>query len=166
MKKQTTKIKTTTKKEIDNKECLFCDLTSNKIPSYKVHENKNFVAVLDIEPITRGHTLVISKNHVLNYLFSEEKDSKGLQEFVREISDLLKAKMGVDGITLLTNNFYGQDIPHLHWHIIPRFVGDKFSFKHDPKIDFGEIVSVLSSNDEEENEYQKPSKKPQSKKKN
>ena len=126
--------------------CLFCDVASKKLPSYLIHENDDYVAVLDINPVAKGHTLLIAKSHTLNYLFSEEKHSKGLQAFVKDIADFLKAKLDVDGITIMTNNFYGQDIPHLHWHIIPRFVNDKLSLPVDKKIKVEQVAEILAKN--------------------
>ena len=128
--------------------CLFCDVATKKLPSYLIHENDDYVAVLDINPVSKGHTLLIAKSHTLNYLFSEEKHSKGLQSFVKDIADFLKAKLNVDGITIMTNNFYGQDIPHLHWHIIPRYVNDKLSPQVDKKVKVEEVAEILAKSEE------------------
>ncbi len=151
----------------DKKEkCLFCDVASKKLPSYLIHENDNYVAVLDINPISKGHTLIISKEHTLNYLFSKEKDNKGLQQFVKDISDFLKAKLDVDGITVMTNNFYGQDIPHLHWHVIPRYENDKLALPIDKKINLEEVAEKLATNEEKKSQPSKPKKSTTKKKKN
>ena len=151
----------------DKKEkCLFCDVAHKKLPSYLIHENDNYVAVLDINPISKGHTLIISKEHTLNYLFSKEKDNKGLQQFIKDISDFLKAKLDVDGITVMTNNFYGQDIPHLHWHVIPRYENDKLSLPIDKKINLEAVAEKLATNEEKKSEPSKPKKATTKKKKN
>ena len=104
---------------------IFEKIIDNEIAAYKIYEDNEVIAILDINPISYGHTLVIPKKRIENFISTNE-DISYLIKKVQEISNLLIKKLEADGITIITNNYYGQDIKHLHFHLIPRYDGDNF----------------------------------------
>ncbi len=107
-------------------DCLFCKIVSGEIPSYKIYEDEDFLAFLDINPVNLGHTLVIPKKHSTNILEMEDELSKKMIIVVKKISQKIKTSLKSDGINILINNEAGagQIIFHTHIHIIPRFKDD------------------------------------------
>lgn len=103
--------------------CIFCKIIENKITCYKIYEDENILAILDVFPIEKGHVLIISKKHYENIL---QLDPKTLQSSVRIIAPIYKKiqeTFHCDGFNLFTNTheIAGQEILHFHWHIIPRY---------------------------------------------
>ncbi|MFA5023559.1 MAG: HIT family protein [Patescibacteria group bacterium] len=106
--------------------CIFCKIINQEIPCYRVYEDDKVLAFLDIEPVNPGHILVLPKIHYQNFEDINETDLSALILTVKKIGKLLKDKLGVDGYNVHENNnpIAGQEIPHLHFHIIPRYAGD------------------------------------------
>lgn len=106
--------------------CIFCQIVSGEIPSYKVYEDEKTLAFLDITPVNPGHTLVIPKAHYQDLGDIPDTELADLIVKVKEISRLLKDKLGFAGYNVTENNGVsaGQTIPHLHFHIIPRHDND------------------------------------------
>ncbi|MBN2154931.1 MAG: HIT family protein [Candidatus Lokiarchaeota archaeon] len=112
---------------MEEKNCLFCKIISGEIPSLKVYEDENSLAFLDISPFTKGHSIVVPKNHYISLLeFPEEKMQECLSA-VKKVAIKLKTKLEADGINIMQNNYKaaGQEINHLHFHVIPRWKNDK-----------------------------------------
>ncbi|MFA5155618.1 MAG: HIT family protein [Patescibacteria group bacterium] len=106
--------------------CIFCQIVKGEIPSYKVYEDDKFLAFLDIYPVSPGHTLVITKEHYQNLEAVPETELAELAIRIKRIGKLLKDKLGIAGYNVSENNdpVAGQEIPHLHFHVIPRSAGD------------------------------------------
>jgi histidine triad (HIT) family protein len=108
------------------KDCLFCKIIDNEIKVAKIYEDKNVLAFLDIRPATRqgGHTLMIPKKH---YKLITDLPDNLLKEISLVIKKISKAllKFG-QGLNIILNNkiYAGQVIPHVHFHLIPRFNKD------------------------------------------
>ena len=107
-------------------ECLFCKMIAGQIPVTKIYENDDFLAFLDIGPISDGHTLIITKRHFEKL---DECPSELLAKVASHLGKIAKAvstAMNSDGYNVLCNNgrAAGQVINHLHFHIIPRGAGD------------------------------------------
>jgi histidine triad (HIT) family protein len=96
--------------------CIFCKIINRELPSHKIWEDENFLAFLDINPVQRGHVLLIPKAHS-DYIFSIEdkqyleifKRAKALSEPIRKATDAKRIGLGVEGLS----------VPHVHIHIIP-----------------------------------------------
>ncbi|AJF62329.1 MAG: Histidine triad (HIT) protein [archaeon GW2011_AR20] len=107
-------------------DCVFCKIIKNKIPAIKVYEDDEVLAILDVRPATKhgGHTLVMPKEHF--ELITDLPDDllKKLSLVIKKISKAL-LKFG-NGLNILQNNkkYAGQVIPHVHFHLIPRFEND------------------------------------------
>lgn len=122
---------------------IFEKIIDNEIPAYKIYEDEKVIAILDINPISYGHTLVLPKKRIEN-IISTNEDISYLIKKVQEISNLLIEKLEADGITIITNNYYGQEVKHLHFHIIPRYKDDNFEklFKH-KKVDLEKVYKQI-----------------------
>ena len=95
---------------------IFSRIVAGEIPSYKVAEDENYYAFLDINPVAKGHTLVIPKREV-NYLFElEEEEYLGLWAFARKVAAALEAAVPCKriGVAVL-----GMEVPHCHIHLVP-----------------------------------------------
>ena len=96
---------------------IFTKIAKGEIPSYKVAENEEFYAFLDINPLAKGHTLVIPKNVEDDYIFNlDEKTYDGLCRFARKVAVALKAAVPCKriGVSVL-----GMEVPHTHIHLVP-----------------------------------------------
>ena len=117
--------------------CLFCKIIKGEIPTNKIYEDDKVFAFLDVKPVNPGHTLVIPKKHVANIEEIEEEDLKALIVAVKKIGLRLKEKLPCPAYNIIQNNgpVAGQEIMHLHFHIVPRFEGD--GLKHFPHQEYG-----------------------------
>ena len=96
---------------------IFTRIAKGEIPSYKVAENEEFYAFLDIAPMAKGHTLVIPKNVEDDYIFNlEEKTYMGLCAFARKVAKAVEAAVPCKrvGVAVL-----GMEVPHTHIHLVP-----------------------------------------------
>ena len=103
--------------------CIFCKIIEGEIPSRKVYEDDDILAILDISQTTRGHTLVMPKKHYDDFLQMPEKEFGALMEKVQQIADRIVKKMNAKGCNILINTgeTAGQTVRHVHVHIIPRY---------------------------------------------
>jgi histidine triad (HIT) family protein len=106
--------------------CIFCKIINGEIPCHRVYEDEKVLAFLDIKPLNPGHTLVVPKKHYENIEEINEEDLIALILAIKKIGLLIKEKLGVAGYNVSENNgeVAGQEVPHLHFHIIPRHNGD------------------------------------------
>jgi len=107
--------------------CVFCKIVRGEIPNYTVYEDEFVLAFLDINPCTKGHTVVVLKNHKETLEEYEEKDLTTLFPVIQKVVKKLGEKLGVKDYTIGMNNgsLAGQLVPHMHIHIIPRYEGDR-----------------------------------------
>ncbi len=87
-------------------ECIFCSILEGKVPSYKIGENENAIAVLNINPLSKGHTTIIPKEH-------KKEISEQIQEFSKKIGVLLKEKLSPKEISVKESNMFGHEIVDL-----------------------------------------------------
>ncbi|HLC55815.1 MAG TPA: HIT family protein [Candidatus Nanoarchaeia archaeon] len=113
-------------------DCLFCKIIKKEIKSDVIYEDKEFIAFLDINPVNKGHTLIVPKEHFDTFLDLDEKHLDRLMHFVQKMSKAIVKATKSDGFNLLLNNkkAAGQVIDHVHFHIIPRMKDD--GLKHWP----------------------------------
>ena len=104
-------------------ECIFCKIIDGSIPSAKIYEDEHVYAFMDIMPLTKGHALVIPKNHKENVYDLSEEEASNLFKVVPKIASALKETFGPVGMNLLNNNGApaGQSVFHFHLHFIPRY---------------------------------------------
>lgn len=111
-------------------QCLFCAIITGDIPSYKVFEDADTFAFLDIGPVSEGHTLVVPKTHAADLAAGTREDAERLMATVHRIAPAILAAVGADGYNLGMNHGIsaGQDVMHTHLHIMPRASGSARTF--------------------------------------
>ena len=114
--------------------CIFCKIAAGEIPSATLYEDDDFRVLLDVGPASKGHTLVIPKNHYGDIFEITESDLKKAIYLTQKTAKRLKEVLGCDGINVLQNNgpAAGQTVFHFHIHIIPRWDGDGVSVTWKP----------------------------------
>lgn len=122
-------------------DCIFCKLANGVFPTNTVYEDEDFRVILDIEPATKGHCLILPKNHYKDLSELDDATAAKVLPLAKKLMIKLKDKLHCDGLNLVQNNgeVAGQTVFHFHLHLIPRFVGDN------QKIDWDK----LSPSDEE-----------------
>src|SRR5215470_10227425 len=107
-------------------DCLFCKIVAGEIPSTIVAQDERTISFMDINPATRGHALVIPRNHAQDVLSVESDDLAACAHAAQLLAGRAKEQLGADGVNLL--NSCGADawqtIFHFHIHVIPRYKGD------------------------------------------
>ena len=120
------------------KDCIFCKIVRGEIPCYKIYEDENVLAFLDIENDVYGHTLVVPKKHCTNILDAEDETLAQVMKAVQKIAKHFVDDCGFDGVHTFNNNgeVAGQSVMHLHFHIKPRKTNDgiKSEFSN-PKVE-------------------------------
>jgi len=113
-------------------ECVFCKIINREIPADILYEDKFVIAFLDINPLAKGHSLIVPKKHFESL---EEMDDKYLKKIIvriKKISELIVKATNKEGFNLLLNNkkAAGQLINHIHFHIVPRSMGDNVNLEN------------------------------------
>lgn len=108
-------------------DCLFCKIIEGSIPSKTIYEDEIVKVFLDINPNTNGHCLVIPKKHVATIDEVDEDLMGHILKVIKEVHKLLKEKLNIEGLTIAQNNNLGQEVKHLHFHLIPRYSNDNWS---------------------------------------
>lgn len=111
--------------------CIFCKIAAGEIPSYTIYVDDDFKAFMDISPASKGHTILIPKEHADNLFELDETVASKLLPVAARIAKALKAELHCEGLNLLQNNgeIAGQTVFHFHMHIIPRYEVDKVVVK-------------------------------------
>ncbi|HEY8395875.1 MAG TPA: HIT family protein [Bacilli bacterium] len=131
--------------------CVFCKIVNGEIPAYKVYEDNDFLAFLDISQATFGHTLVVPKKHYDNIFALEEEKAAEMMKVVLKLSKKLKSALGIDALNVLNNNgpLAGQSVNHVHIHLIPRYQNDgvimKFPENKLTEEEFKKLLSKINS---------------------
>jgi histidine triad (HIT) family protein len=107
-------------------DCIFCKIVARELPSTVVDEDERTIAFMDISPATRGHALVIPREHAPDLLSVGEEDLRAVAVASKRLALRAKERLGADGVNLL--NACGavafQSVFHFHVHVIPRYEGD------------------------------------------
>ena len=104
-------------------DCIFCKIVAGDIPSMKVYEDENCIAIMDINPATPGHVLIIPRKHAADLTEMDEALGGKLLMVAKEIGIRQKTALGADGFNVVQNNgrAAGQTVLHFHIHVIPRY---------------------------------------------
>jgi histidine triad (HIT) family protein len=106
--------------------CVFCSIVAGEAEAFVVGSSPTAVAFLDIAPLSRGHTLVVPTRHVADLLEGGADVLHEVAPLVEEVARLLVARLGADGLNLFqsTGTAAGQEVPHFHVHLVPRWRDD------------------------------------------
>lgn len=117
--------------KVVDSDCIFCKIISGEIPSRTVYEDDSYKAILDVSPASKGHVIILLKNHVTNVFELSDEDASGIFIVARKIAIALKKAFKCDGINILQNNgeAAGQTVFHLHVHVVPRYADDNIDIK-------------------------------------
>ena len=139
---------------ITDSDCIFCKIVAGQIPSTKVYEDEKVLAFMDINPVGRGHLLVIPKNHYPTVFEIPAEDLGAVFEAARKIASAQKKALDMPGLNLIQSNgrAASQIIDHFHLHLIPRWPGDSLSklmeweLKPGDMGQIGELAKQISGN--------------------
>ena len=107
-------------------DCIFCMLANGDIPTRKIYEDDMFTVIMDNAPVTKGHALILPKNHYDNlYELPEDTAGKAFQ-LAKKLAVKMTERLHCEGFNVLQNNgeIAGQTIYHFHLHLIPRYADD------------------------------------------
>ena len=145
-------------------ESIFSKIIAGEIPSFKVYEDKKVVAILDINPVNAGHLLVIPREEYITLMDMPDKLAEHTITVVKHLASEIQRITGAPGINIFLNNGVaaGQEVPHVHFHIIPRFEGDEaipqWKRKQASHEDLKELSELLSKSIKLKKKVRKPTK--------
>ena len=114
--------------------CIFCKIANGEIPSTTLYEDEDFRVILDLGPATRGHALLLPKNHFANLFELDDETAQKAILVAKKMAGKMKAALGADGFNLVQNNgeVAGQTVFHFHMHLIPRYENDNAGILWEP----------------------------------
>ncbi|MBE5915286.1 MAG: HIT family protein [Pseudobutyrivibrio ruminis] len=106
--------------------CIFCKLANGDIPTNSIYEDNDFKVILDADPATKGHALILPKNHFANLLEADDSVLEKALPLAKKIANKMKLELKCAGVNIVQNNgeAAGQTVHHLHIHVIPRYEDD------------------------------------------
>lgn len=130
-------------------DCVFCRIIEGEAPSRTVYRDDDVVAFLDAHPLAPGHTLVVPTEHVERLEDLDPDQAGALFEAVHRLLEPVQAAAGADGTTVAVNDgpAAGQEVPHVHCHVVPRRAGDAGGPIHEafgrrPSVDEDELDAI------------------------
>lgn len=106
--------------------CIFCKIANGEIPAKTLYEDEQFRVILDLGPATKGHALILPKDHFANLYELPEETAADVMKLAKKMAAQMTEKLSCDGFNLVQNNgeVAGQTVFHYHLHLIPRYKGD------------------------------------------
>ena len=131
--------------------CVFCEIIKGNIPSAKVYEDENTIAILDLSQATKGHTLIIPKKHSSNLLDIDDTSYTNAMIVAKKVAAALEKTYDAKGFNLLNNcnSIAGQTVNHFHIHIIPRYNEDDLTIEfvnNEGKHDLAKLAKEIKEN--------------------
>lgn len=125
-------------------DCIFCKLANGEIPTATLYEDNDFRVILDLGPASKGHALIIPKEHYDNLYELDDETASKVLVIARKIITRMTEALGCDGYNIVQNNgeAAGQTVNHFHMHLIPRYKDDK--------VGLGWNMGELTDEDKEE----------------
>lgn len=104
-------------------DCIFCKIAAGEIPSRKLYEDDDVIVIMDLSPTSKGHSLIIPKEHCTNIYDIDEDVAAKVMRVAKRLAIKMTDALGCDGFNLLQNNgeTAGQTMFHFHMHLIPRY---------------------------------------------
>lgn len=115
-------------------DCIFCKIVNGEIPSKTLYEDSMFKVILDVSPATKGHALILAKDHYANLFELPEDIAAEAIKLAKKMAAKMKENLQADGFNLVQNNgeTAGQTVSHFHFHLIPRYKDDGQHILWDP----------------------------------
>ena len=109
-----------------NENCIFCKIANGEIPAKTLYEDDAFRVILDLGPATKGHALILPKEHFANLYELPDETAAAAMKLAKKMATRMTEKLGCDGFNLVQNNgeIAGQTVFHFHMHLIPRYIED------------------------------------------
>ena len=129
-------------------DCIFCKLANGVIPTASLYEDDDFRVILDAGPATKGHALILPKQHYADLCELDETVGAKVLEVAAKIGRAMKSGLGCAGFNLVQNNgeAAGQTVKHFHMHVIPRYEGGPVIAAWDPgSIDTEETEEIVEA---------------------
>ncbi|PWE85406.1 hypothetical protein LG34_16120 [Eubacterium ramulus] len=106
--------------------CIFCKLANKDIPTNIIYEDDRFTVILDASPATKGHALILPKNHAANIYELPDEDASAVFVLAKKLATKMTEILHCDGFNIVQNNgeVAGQTVFHFHMHLIPRYLND------------------------------------------
>ncbi|MCI8274214.1 MAG: HIT family protein [Lachnospiraceae bacterium] len=126
--------------------CIFCKIANGDIPAATVYEDEQFRVILDLGPASKGHALILPKNHFADLLDLDEETSRAVLLLAARVGAAMKKSLGCAGFNLVQNNgeAAGQTVFHFHMHVIPRYEGGPRMVSWEPGSPSGEELAGLA----------------------
>lgn len=130
-------------------DCLFCRIVAGELPSARVHEDERSIAIMDIFPATRGHVLVIPREHADDIHSASDEDVAHCAQVAKRLAGRAMGALGADGVTIMQSNGGAawQTVFHYHVHVIPRYHDDPLKLPWEPgdQADPDELLRISQS---------------------
>lgn len=128
------------------KDCIFCKIANNEIPAAVIYENSDFRVILDVAPASRGHALIIPREHFKDIFDIDAMTAGKLFSLATEVARAMKSVLHCDGMNIVQNNgiIAGQTVFHFHLHLIPRYEGDEVNVGWNPGQSTNEELQQLA----------------------
>ena len=125
--------------------CIFCKLANGIFPTNSIYEDENFNVILDLSPATKGHALILPKEHYKNLYEIPEDTAAEAMKLAKKLAVEMTEKLGADGFNLLQNNneVAGQTVFHFHMHLIPRYENDGQKITGNPTSPTAEELTAI-----------------------
>lgn len=106
--------------------CIFCKLANKDIPTNIIYEDEKFTVIMDASPATKGHALILPKNHAANIYELPDEDAADIFVLAKKLATKMTEILHCDGFNIVQNNgeVAGQTVFHFHMHLIPRYLND------------------------------------------
>ena len=106
--------------------CIFCKIANGEIPSFTIYEDDKFRVIFDLSPATKGHSIILPKDHFKNVFELSDEYAKEVMLVAKKVASAMKEVLNCDGLNILQNNeeVAGQTVFHFHMHLIPRYKDD------------------------------------------
>lgn len=102
-------------------DCIFCKIINGEVPTRKVYEDELVIVIMDLDPSSNGHMLVIPKKHYVDFTELDEDILLHINKVAKEMTKLIYSKLNADGVRLVNNYGIYQVVKHYHLHVIPAY---------------------------------------------
>ena len=128
--------------------CIFCKIANGEIPTNSIYEDDRFRVILDLSPATKGHALILPKEHFANIYELPEDWAADVMVLAKRMAMKMTEKLNCDGFNLVQNNgeCAGQTVFHFHYHLIPRYHDDGQKIQWKPTSPYAEELEEIRKN--------------------